>query len=187
LNAVELRTEVGFDKHPWLSIYFEVANKTADGKWRPKRVRISYHGGRIESRSIETEDPDGSFTWKTEEIEDEVAAEPKKDTVTKELKIAAAKKVDAVYWTIHDDRCSVQIRFPPLPDAAEQPEHASTDVWLLKADGMAIARRDKPRSPNPATQPNPRSTRFLLSLGRMLSRWSSALMANYSPNVCDSF
>ena len=68
LNTVELRTEAGYDKEPWLYISFQVGFSTAEGHWCPKRVHIAYHAGRIESRSIETPNPDGSFAWKQEKL-----------------------------------------------------------------------------------------------------------------------
>jgi hypothetical protein len=68
LNTVELRTEAGYDKNPWLYIFFQVGFRTADGQWRPKRVHIAYHAGRIESRSIETPNPDGTFTRKEDKL-----------------------------------------------------------------------------------------------------------------------
>ncbi len=68
LNTVELRTEAGYDKQPWLYIYLQLAFRTSDGQMRPKRVRIAYHAGRIESRSIETPNPDGSVTWKNDKL-----------------------------------------------------------------------------------------------------------------------
>ena len=68
LNTVELRTDPGYDKEPWLYIVFEVAHRTSDGQWRPKRVHIAYQAGRIESRSIDTPNPDGSSTRQTEKL-----------------------------------------------------------------------------------------------------------------------
>jgi hypothetical protein len=68
LNTIELRREPGYDKEPWLYIFFQVGFHTSDGQWRPKRVRIAYHAGRIESRSIETPNPDGSATWKEDKL-----------------------------------------------------------------------------------------------------------------------
>jgi hypothetical protein len=68
LNTVELRTEAGYDKEPWLYIFFQVGFRTSDGQWRPKRVHIAYHAGRIESRSIEIPNPDGSSTRKEEKL-----------------------------------------------------------------------------------------------------------------------
>ncbi len=68
LNTVELRTEAGYDKHPWLYIYFQTAYRTSDGQWRPKRVHIAYRAGRIESRSIETLNADGTSTSQTERL-----------------------------------------------------------------------------------------------------------------------
>lgn len=68
LNTVELRTEAGYDKEPWLYVFFQVGFSTAEGHWCPKRVHIAYHAGRLESRSIETPNPDGSFTWKEDKL-----------------------------------------------------------------------------------------------------------------------
>jgi hypothetical protein len=69
LNTIELRREGGRrDNEPWLYIFFQVGFRTSDGQWRPKRVHIAYHAGRIESRSIETPNPDGSATWKEDKL-----------------------------------------------------------------------------------------------------------------------
>ena len=68
LNTVELRTDPGYDKEPWLYVVFELGHRTADGQWRPKRVHIAYQAGRIESRSIDTPNPDGSSTHQTEKL-----------------------------------------------------------------------------------------------------------------------
>lgn len=68
LNTVELRTEAGYDRDSWLYIYFQTAYRTSDGQWRPKRVRIAYHAGRIESRSIETPNAEGSSRSQTERL-----------------------------------------------------------------------------------------------------------------------
>lgn len=68
LNSVELRTEASYDKEPWLYIFFQVGFRTSDSQWRPKRVHIAYHAGRIESRSIETPNPDGSSTRKEDKL-----------------------------------------------------------------------------------------------------------------------
>ena len=68
LNTVELRTEPGHDKEPLLYIFFQTGYRTSDGQWRPKRVHFAYHAGRIESRSIETPNSDGSYTWKQDKL-----------------------------------------------------------------------------------------------------------------------
>lgn len=68
LNTLELRTCTDFDGKPWLYIVFQLAHRTADGQWRPKKVHIAYHAGRIESRSIETPGADGSSTHRTEKL-----------------------------------------------------------------------------------------------------------------------
>lgn len=54
LTKAGIRTEGGFDKYPWLHIYFEVNQKDKSGKWRPQKVHISYHNGRFEYRSVAT-------------------------------------------------------------------------------------------------------------------------------------
>lgn len=68
LNTVELRTEPGYDKEPLLYIFFQTGYRTSDRQWRPKRVHIAYHAGRVESRSIETPNPDGSYTWNQDKL-----------------------------------------------------------------------------------------------------------------------
>jgi hypothetical protein len=68
LNTVELRTEAGYDKEPWLYISFQVGFSTAEGHRRPRRVHIAHHAGRIEARSIEMPKPDGSFAWKEDKL-----------------------------------------------------------------------------------------------------------------------
>ncbi|MDQ6633015.1 MAG: hypothetical protein M3Y82_14870 [Verrucomicrobiota bacterium] len=68
LGTVELRKAAGYDKKPWLYIFFRLGFRTSDGEWRPKRVHISYHAGSIESRSIETPNLDGSYTWKEDKL-----------------------------------------------------------------------------------------------------------------------
>lgn len=68
LNTLELRTCTDFEGKPWLYIVFQLAHRTAEGQWRPKKVHIAYHAGRIESRSIETPNADGSSTHHTEKL-----------------------------------------------------------------------------------------------------------------------
>lgn len=68
------------------------------------------------------------------------------DTVTKTLAIKVAKKVTHVFWSIQPDVCTVQIRFPAVPDGEQQPQHPVTNVWLLKADGTSVAYQGKPRT-----------------------------------------
>jgi pimeloyl-ACP methyl ester carboxylesterase len=66
---IELRTGAPRDgKEPWLYIFFQAGFRASDGKWRPIRVRIAYHAGRIKSRSIETPNPDDSSTWKEQKL-----------------------------------------------------------------------------------------------------------------------
>ena len=64
LGSVQIRSEAGYDKHPWLYIYFELAYRMEDRQWRPKKVHIAYHNGKIEYRAIDTPHPDGSYAWK---------------------------------------------------------------------------------------------------------------------------
>ncbi len=68
LNTVELRTEPGYDRNPWLYIFLQTAYRTSDGQWRRKRIHIAFHAGRVESRSIDTPNADGSSTSKTEKL-----------------------------------------------------------------------------------------------------------------------
>jgi hypothetical protein len=63
LNRTELRIEDGYDRNPWLYVYFEVASKDISGNIAPKRVHIAYHNGKFESRSIETPLSGGSTRW----------------------------------------------------------------------------------------------------------------------------
>ncbi len=68
LNTVELRTEPGYDRNPWLYIFLQTAYRTSDGQWRPKRIHIAFHAGRVESRSIDTPNADGSSTSQSEKL-----------------------------------------------------------------------------------------------------------------------
>ena len=68
LGSAQIRSEAGYDEHPWLYIYFELAYRMEDGQWRPKRVHIAYHNGKIEHRSIDTPHPDGSYTYKQDKL-----------------------------------------------------------------------------------------------------------------------
>ncbi|NTV28648.1 MAG: hypothetical protein HGA80_01025 [Candidatus Omnitrophica bacterium] len=63
LNRLELRVEDGYDRNPWLYVYFEVASNDIAGNFAPKRVHIAYHNGKFESRSIETPLSGGSTRW----------------------------------------------------------------------------------------------------------------------------
>lgn len=144
LNTLELRTEVGYDKSPWLYIVFQVGFRTADGLWQPKRVHIAYHAGRIESRSIEAPNPDGSTTRKHEKYGTEPAPTSQVGRGTRVLSIKVPDKVAAVYWVTQNDLCTVQISFPAVPQDSEQPKQARTIAWLLKSDGTAIPRTRKP-------------------------------------------
>jgi hypothetical protein len=67
-STLQLRTDPGYEKEPWLYVYFELAHRTPDGQSRPKRVHIAYHRGKIESRSIETPDSDRSSTVKEDKL-----------------------------------------------------------------------------------------------------------------------
>lgn len=135
LRTLQFRTEAGYDKDPWLYLFFEVGHGTLVG---PKFVRIAYHAGRIESRSIQKRTADGKFELAVKDL----PANPRtasKDTVTRVLKIKVAGKVEAVFWVTQNDLCTIQFGFPLVRDDEQQPEHAGTAVWLLKADGSAIA------------------------------------------------
>lgn len=68
LGSTQIRSEVGYDKNPWLYIYFELAYRMEDGQWRPKRVHIAYQDGKIKYRTIDTPHPDGSYTWKKDDL-----------------------------------------------------------------------------------------------------------------------
>ena len=68
LGSTQIRSETGYDKAPWLYIYFELNYRMEDGQWRPKRVHIAYHNGRIEYRAIDTPHPDGSYIWKKDDL-----------------------------------------------------------------------------------------------------------------------
>ena len=68
LDSVQIRSEVGYDEHPWLYVYFELAYRMEDGQWRPKRVHLAYHNGKLEYRSIDTPHPDGSYTHKQDKL-----------------------------------------------------------------------------------------------------------------------
>jgi hypothetical protein len=69
LNTVELRRAAGrHEAEPFLYIYFQVGFRTSDGQWRARSVRIGYHAGRVDSRSIEIPNPDGSSTWKQDKL-----------------------------------------------------------------------------------------------------------------------
>jgi hypothetical protein len=61
-NTLEIRTEAGYDKNPWLYLVFKIGHQTADGKWLPKQIHIAYHAGRVESRFITTTKADGTFS-----------------------------------------------------------------------------------------------------------------------------
>jgi hypothetical protein len=67
LTKTAIRTESG-DDSPWLYIYFEVSHQDENGVWAPKRVHISYHKGKYESRGIDTPSADGSSKWDETEL-----------------------------------------------------------------------------------------------------------------------
>lgn len=67
--------------------------------------------------------------------------------VTKTLKIKVPEKVDAVHWSTHSDRCSVQIGFlPRVKNGVKKPAFPRIQVWLLKSDGNVIPYINKPRT-----------------------------------------
>lgn len=68
------------------------------------------------------------------------------DTMTKTLAIKVEKKVSQVFWSTQQNVCTIQIRFPSVPDGEQQPQHPKTSVWLLKANGTSVAYQDKPRT-----------------------------------------
>jgi hypothetical protein len=55
------------------------------------------------------------------------------------LKIKVPGKVPAVLWSVQRELCLIRIDFPSVLNDAEFPKHPVTQVWLLKADGTAIA------------------------------------------------
>jgi len=59
------------------------------------------------------------------------------------LPVKVSGKVDRVVWTCGGD-CAVQIAFPGYADGRDEPRHATTQVWVLKADGTTIPRVSAP-------------------------------------------
>ena len=61
------------------------------------------------------------------------------------LAIKAAAKISSVYWSVQRSVCMVQLDLPLFPKGEPTPEPPSIQVWLLKSDGTAIAKINKPR------------------------------------------
>ena len=69
LNSLQIRTEAGYDENPWLYVYFELFYRDESGRYAPnKRVHISYHKDRFESRTIDVPMSDGSRKWDKMEL-----------------------------------------------------------------------------------------------------------------------
>jgi hypothetical protein len=60
------------------------------------------------------------------------------------LAIKAAGKINSVYWSVQRSVCMVQLDLPLFPKGEPTPEPPSIQVWLLKSDGTAIAKINKP-------------------------------------------
>lgn len=63
--------------------------------------------------------------------------------INRSLKIKLPATVDSVVWSIGNSRCIVQLNFPAVRIGESAPE-PSTQVWLLKLDGMTILPSGKP-------------------------------------------
>ena len=68
LNSTEIRTEAGYDEHPWLYIYFELAHRDPEGKFVLKRVHIAYHNGKLVFRSVDIPESNGSYKHERMEL-----------------------------------------------------------------------------------------------------------------------
>lgn len=66
------------------------------------------------------------------------ASATKEFPVTKTLSVKVPGKVAFVSWSVQSDSTYIQISFPGVPNGQKQPEHARTQVWLLKTDGTAM-------------------------------------------------
>lgn len=97
-------------------LVFQVGFRTSDGQWHPKRVHIAYHAGRIESRSIETPNADGSSTRK----EDIFAGTP---LTGEDARAALIRMIE----TDHKDNHLLMGAVPYLRDAEIEPEE---DGWV---------------------------------------------------------
>jgi hypothetical protein len=64
----------------------------------------------------------------------------------RKLAIHAPGKVSSVVWSVQRSVCLVQLDFPQYPEGELMPDGPSTQVWLLKADGTAIAKINKPHA-----------------------------------------
>jgi hypothetical protein len=62
----------------------------------------------------------------------------------KTLAIKAPGKISSAYWSVQRSVCLVQLDLPLFPKGETMPEAPSLQVWLLKADGTAIAKINKP-------------------------------------------
>ncbi|MFQ5930752.1 MAG: hypothetical protein ACE5MK_13750 [Acidobacteriota bacterium] len=68
LNSLEIRTEAGYGKHPWLYITFDVAHREESGEWNPKKVYVAYHEGKIKHRSIKSKISDTQWHWDKKDL-----------------------------------------------------------------------------------------------------------------------
>jgi len=60
------------------------------------------------------------------------------------LALKAAGKISSAYWSVQHSVCMVQLDLPLFPKGEQMPEAPSIQVWLLKSDGTAIAKINKP-------------------------------------------
>jgi hypothetical protein len=63
--------------------------------------------------------------------------------VNTRLKLVVPGKVQSVTWSIQRDLCAIQINFPSVQDGEKEPQHARTQVWLLRPDGTIVPRTSK--------------------------------------------
>jgi hypothetical protein len=60
------------------------------------------------------------------------------------LALKAAGKISSAYWSVQHSVCMVQIDLPLFPKGEQMPLAPAIQVWLLKSDGTAIAKINKP-------------------------------------------
>lgn len=63
LNTLELRTERGYDRHPWLYITFEAEHVDKNGKGNLRRVYIASQNGRFVYRALKFRKADGQWAF----------------------------------------------------------------------------------------------------------------------------
>jgi hypothetical protein len=63
LTTLQVRTEAGYDRHPWLYITFEIAPPQGSQVHGPRRVYLAWQNGRFVYRALKYKRPDGQWAF----------------------------------------------------------------------------------------------------------------------------